>query len=530
MNRAQRRKQIRTKSKVSKTGLTFITVAGVIGGTIGLASPALAATSVDCDDLKSDLTSLTTTGGTLTIAFTDPDPVTCDLAEGYIFQQPTAIVGPTNGTLGVQFSGETTMIGFDGLANLEISNINFTQSVGPTFLHFIRSYNDKVLLVSNSTFSDPAIGNNLSVDVSAAIYAEGSLQVTDSAFTNLTSSGVGAAISVNESNNGTTSITNSSFEGNVSTGPGGAVYTNNGTFVTNSNFKSNATDDSGGAIFSTGAVFLTIEGSTFESNLAPEGGAIYGGGEPEGGGTKMAGANLYVNNSTFVENSAQNAAAISLSEGSVIRNSTFWNNKASVATSGTIDHSAADLFGNILANDDASRVIGDGGSAGDLGANLFTDSSFVVDATRPGEGASELVSATDLDIGLGTPNLNSTNPDNSGTTKTIEIGADSVARDFYGATSTGIAQPAPDPSPAYNYSSTDQRGVFRPQGSGYDVGAFEIGETPDTEPSGEPETADNEALADTGLATETNYLGLIGLGLTAILGGSVGLVRRRRKV
>ena len=214
----------------------------------------------------------------------------------------------------------------------------------------------------------------------------------------------------------------------------------------------------------------------------------------------------------------------------MIRNSTFWNNKASVATSGTIDHSAADLFGNILANDDASRVIGDGVSAGDLGANLFTDSSFVIDATRPGEGASELVSATDLDIGLGTPNLNSTNPENSGTTKTIEIGADSVARDFYGATSTGIAQPAPDPSPAYNYSSTDQRGVFRPQGSGYDVGAFEIGETPDTEPSGEPETADNEALADTGLATETNYLGLIGLGLTAILGGSVGLVRRRRKV
>jgi LPXTG-motif cell wall-anchored protein len=345
----------------------------------------------------------------------------------------------------------------------------------------------------------------------------------------LTSSGVGAAISVNESNDGTTSITNSSFEGNVSAGPGGAVYTNNGTFVTNSNFKSNATVDSGGAIFSTGAEFLTIEGSTFESNLALEGGAIYGGGEPGGGGTKMAGATLYLNNSTFVENSAPNAAAISLSEGSMIRNSTFWNNKASVATSGTIDHSVADLFGNILANDDASRVIGDGGSAGDLGANLFTDSSFVVDATRPGDGASELVSVTDLDIGLGIPNLNSTNPENSGTTKTIEIGADSIARDFYGATSTGIAQPAPDPSPAYNYSSTDQRGVFRPQGSGYDVGAYEIGETPDPEPSGEPEPTDTEALADTGLETETNFLGLVGLGLAAILSGSVGLLRRRKK-
>lgn len=518
MNRAERRNQSRPKSSARKTGLTFLTVAGVVSGTVGLAIPAHADvyTSTDCSDLISDLTSLETNGGTLTANFTD----TCDFAEGYLFQLPSTIIGPADGSLNLRFTG-SQWAGFIGNSDLSVSNLNFTKSVDSSVYSLIVSGGNQSLTVSNSTFADSSLG--------AAIYAEGSLQVTDSAFTNLTSNGVGAAIRVTYSNNGTTSITNSSFEGNVSTGPGGAVYTNNGTFVTNSNFKSNATGDSGGAIFSTGATFLTIEGSTFESNLAGDGGAIYGGGEPTGGGTKTLGANLYVNNSTFVENSAPNAAAISLSEGSVIRNSTFWNNKASVATSGTIDHSAADLFGNILANDDASRVIGDGGSAGDLGANLFTDSSFVVDVTRPGDGASELVSAIDLDLGLGTPNLNSTNPDNSGTTKTIEIGPDSVARNFYGATSIGIAEPDPGPSPAYNYSSTDQRGVFRPQGSGYDVGAFEIGETPDPEPSGEPETADNEALADTGLETETNYLGLIGLGLTAILGGSVGLLRRRKK-
>ena len=510
MNRAQRRKQIRTKSNLRKAGLTYLTVAGVVTGTYGLASPAQAAltlTPTNCSELEMDLTALEVAGGTVTANFTGD----CDFAEGYIFQQPTAIVGPTNGTLGVEFSG--AIIGFDGLADLEISNINFTQNVGESFQHFIRTWSNQTLIVSNSTFSNS--------EVTAAIYAEGSLQVTDSSFTNLTSNSFGAAIRTFEYLGGTTVISSSTFESNESSQFGGAVYSTNMTLVYASTFKSNSATSYGGAIFSEGGVLVSIEDSTFESNEAGDGGAIY---------SLYQDSVLRIDNSTFVGNSAPTSAAVSLSEGSLIRNSTFWNNKASVTTSGSIDGGNSDYFGNILANNDASQVLGDSSSTGDLGANLFTDSSFVVDATRPGDGASELVSAIDLDLGLGTPNLNSTNPDNSGTTKTIEIGPDSVARDFYGATSTGIAQPNPGPSPAYNYSSTDQRGVFRPQGSGYDVGAFEIGETPDTEPSGEPETADNEALADTGLETETNYLGLIGLGLTAILGGTVGLVRRRRKV
>jgi len=506
MNRAQRRKQIRTKSKVSKAGLTYLTVAGVIGGTVGLASPAHAVAATDCTELASALTSLTTTGGSVTADFT----ATCDFAEGYVFQLPTAIDGPTNGTLNVRFTG-SVQIGFDGQDTLGVSNINFTQSVGPNFLYFIRSWQNRALIVSNSTFSDPDAAPG--VDVASAIYAEGSLQVSDSAFTNLTSLSNGAAIRVDEYLGNTTIITDSSFESNESGLSGAAVWTNNNTLVNESTFKSNSTPNSGGAIYSEGGVILTIESSTFELNEALNGGAIY---------NSDLNSIMRINNSTFVENSAPNAAAISLSEGSVIRNSTFWNNKASVATSGTLDGGFADFFGNILANDDASRVIGDGGSVGDLGANLFTDSSFVVDATRPGDGASELVSVTDLDIGLGVPNLNSTNPENSGATKTIEIGTDSVALDFYGTTSTGIAPPDPGPSPFFNYASLDQRGVSRPLGSGYDVGAFESGASPSEE-------TEKENLADTGLPTNAGYLGLVGLGAAAILGGSAGLLRRRKK-
>ena len=80
MNRAQRRKQIRTKSNLRKAGLTYLTVAGVVTGTYGLASPAQAAltlTPTNCSELEMDLTALEVAGGTVTANFTGD----CDFAE-----------------------------------------------------------------------------------------------------------------------------------------------------------------------------------------------------------------------------------------------------------------------------------------------------------------------------------------------------------------------------------------------------------------------------------------------------------------
>jgi LPXTG-motif cell wall-anchored protein len=150
---------------------------------------------------------------------------------------------------------------------------------------------------------------------------------------------------------------------------------------------------------------------------------------------------------------------------------------------------------------------------------LYTDTSFA--DTTIGVGSSELVTSDQLN--LSALYLNQTGPANTGTTETVSISTDSIAYDFYSADSPGI-----DPTSGEDtlLAPFDQRGVARPFGAGYDVGAFESGDTPDPEPSEEPE---EESLADTGLPTNTGYLGLVGLGTAAILGGSAGILRRRKK-
>ena len=79
--------------------------------------------------------------------------------------------------------------------------------------------------------------------------------------------------------------------------------------------------------------------------------------------------------------------------------------------------------------------------------------------------------------------LNTTGLINTGKTKTVAIGAGSIARDYYSATSAGINPTGlniPEGSPAFDsrLATLDQRGVARPTGTRIDVGAFEYGEDP----------------------------------------------------
>jgi LPXTG-motif cell wall-anchored protein len=131
---------------------------------------------------------------------------------------------------------------------------------------------------------------------------------------------------------------------------------------------------------------------------------------------------------------------------------------------------------------------------------------------------------------------NQTAPANIGITKTVAIASDSAASDFYTADSAGINPTAGGSISNFAGSSistllptTDQRGAARPFGTGYDVGAYESGEKPDITPSENPEVTERETLADTGLPIGAGNLGLVGLGSAAILGGSAGILRRRKK-
>jgi len=483
MNRSQRRNQSRPKSSARKAGLTFLTAAGVVSGTVGLGSPAHAAvfTSTDCSDLISDLTSLETNGGELTATFSG----TCDILGSYSFGEETTIMGPTSSPLTLRFMG--TSDGFTVNADFSVFNFVFTHELGSSIANFIYDRGHAVE-VTNVTFSN--------AEVSSAIYAEGNLTVSNSTFENLTSL-------------------------NTSSNNGPAIYSKSNLDISNSTFENNETDQSGGAIYSEGLMF--ISNSTFESNESGGmGGAVYAL-DPD---VKV------INNSTFIGNSSGSAAAVFLSEGGVIANSTFWNNGDADTYSISGDGGGTAFFGNILANDAPTvvKLINPSETNEDLGANLYTDDSF--DDTTSGIGSSELV--TPADLKLSPLALNLTGPENFGVTKTVAIASDSVAKDFYAADSTGINPPDGGDLSLYTSGAIstlipdlDQRLVGRPIEAGYDVGAFELGATP--EPSEEPEVTDQETLADTGLPTGAGYLGLVGLGSAAILGGSAGILRRRKK-
>jgi LPXTG-motif cell wall-anchored protein len=481
MNSAQRRNQKTSNSNARKAGLTFLTAAGVVSGTVGLGSPAHAAVyaPMNCTDLASDLSSLVSTGGTLTADFSG----TCDFAEGYVFQESTTIIGPEDGSLDLRFFASAGNA-FVSYSDLSITNLNFEQadSNASTLYYFIVSYPSQPLTVTNSTFSNATMNS--------AIGAEGSVTVSNSRFENITTTSSGGAIY--NSSTSATAIANSTFKNNTAGGQA-----------------------SGGALYTDGP--LTVSGSTFESNSAgDQGGAISAWGP----------YSKVISNSTFTDNSATTDAAVFFSEGGIISNSTLWNNgDADTYSIGANTASLTYLFANILANDTPNTVklIDPNVDTVDLGANLYTDDSFN-DITN-GEGSSKLVAVADLKLSpLASANATST--------QTVAIGADSVAYDYYTADSPGINPTSNGDFVDSLLESEDQRGASRPLSNGYDVGAYESGEKPNPSPSETPETtevADSESLADTGIETQTNFLGIIGLGLAAIFGGSIGLLRRRTK-
>ena len=418
MNRKQRCSQSHSKSITRKAGLTYVTAASVIGGSLGMATPALAIpqnyVANDCATLRTGLSGIVVTGGTLTANFSD----TCNFSEGYIFSFPTEINGPANGELILGFTGSNSF--FTAQNEFDVSNVIFKGTKGTdnpsSFQNFIYSgLNPSPITVTKSTFSDAEFIGGDALNTPAAIYAEGNLTVTDSAFTNLA---------------------------NVTTSGGLPA-----------------------AIFSLS--LLTVKGSTFSDNRSDAGvGAI------------LALSSADIDNSTFINNQGEFVGALLLSEGGgVVSNSTFWNNSGTeplgVSIAFVVPQSSF-LFANILANTDGKPVVYRGvvdnplESPVDLGANLFTDTSFV--STTNGEGASKLVSLDDLK--LSELALNQTMPTNTGKTKTVAIGAGSIARDYYSATSAGI-NPTNNSGFATRITSLDQRGVTRQTGARYDVGAYE---------------------------------------------------------
>ncbi|MDW3212575.1 MAG: choice-of-anchor Q domain-containing protein [Ilumatobacteraceae bacterium] len=198
------------------------------------------------------------------------------------------------------------------------------------------------------------------------------------------------------------------------------------------------------AVTNRGGGDLTINRSTFVGNAGGSSGAIF---------NADAGTTLTIDNSTFSDNTAGGAGAIYNAFGATttITNSTFVGNGGD-ATIRNAGGSPAIVLRNTIVTAAA------GGPACSAVDPISAD-PFNFDTDGSCGGAS---TASIGELGLGSL------ADNGGPTETIALQPGSVAIDaaFYPYCSEG------------EIANQDQRGEFRPQGLGCDIGAFEAPGTP----------------------------------------------------
>ena len=233
-------------------------------------------------------------------------------------------------------------------------------------------------------------------------------------------------------NGGTLNIYNSVFSANRSR-RGGAIENTGTLYITESTFISNmvGTDQVGGAIYNYNLTqSALIEKSTFSNNSANYGGAIWNVG---------TGGDLTITNCTFSGNTAGNYGGALVNNGTaILTNNTFSENSA-LSGAGIYIAAGKDLSlkNTIIAN-----------STGDDCTNFGTISPNLSNLIETGDCSPDYT---------GDPSLGPL-ANNGGPTQTHALQSSSNAID------NGLT---------LRYPTTDQRGVSRPQGAGYDIGAYE---------------------------------------------------------
>ena len=293
-----------------------------------------------------------------------------------------------------------------------------------------------ILGYSENVTLDNLVIQNGSFPSGAGIYNNGTLTVNNSIFSGNTASIGGGAIQ----NSGSLTVNNSTFSGNTASIEGGAILNLalDGSAITNSIFTGNISGN-GAGVENYGP--LTVNNSTFSDNTASgEGGAIL---------NDSSGAST-VTNSTFGSNSANAGGGIyNLNLASLkIANSTFSNNTAGGASGGGIANFGSLLYDSTIITNSTG---GDCVNSGTL--NSASTNNLVEDGSCP--------AALSLS---GNPQLGPL-ANNGGPTQTFALLANS---------------PAIDAGSDTLCTSTDQRGISRPQGAHCDIGAFEFVGVPTT--------------------------------------------------
>jgi hypothetical protein len=309
-------------------------------------------------------------------------------------------------------------------------------------------------------------------------------------------------------NHGTMSVTGSTFTRNSNpsnTGTSGGAINNSGILTVGSSSFSGNSAQEGGGVFNQKTV--TITGSTFTNNTA----LVFGGGAL----LNAAGSETLVGD-TFVGNTGPGGGAIDNDTALLIVNSTFVNN-----TGGSNGGGAVENFGTTTIRQSTFS-----GNTSPYGANLFNYTGFsmsVVDSIVAGGqvgsncGGQAPITDQGYNIDTGTScaftatmhSLSSTQPrlgalaDNGGPTQTMALPAGSPALNLVPATAPVCA------------GTTDQRGVARPQGTGCDVGAYEVvvttgDTTPPSVPQGLAASATSSSSVTLGWAASTDDVGVTG--------------------
>ncbi|MDR1168854.1 MAG: hypothetical protein LBK53_08225 [Heliobacteriaceae bacterium] len=183
-----------------------------------------------------------------------------------------------------------------GSTNSTISYLGVTGGSGSAQAGAFNNNSGTTININNSTFSSNSITGSGGFRYGGAVYNLGSLNITDTVFNSNEATGVKGGFSYGGAiynNGGTMVISRSAFNSNSATsdsgfGYGGAVYNTSGSSVTvdRTTFDSNMVKSSityGGAIYNSGGSMLNINEGTVFSNSnnvinAGSGGAVYNSG------------------------------------------------------------------------------------------------------------------------------------------------------------------------------------------------------------------------------------------------------------
>jgi len=258
--------------------------------------------------------------------------------------------------------------------------------------------------------------------------------------------------------NSTSTVENCIFSGNKADWGGGMCSNNSASLVNECVFTENEAVYGGGMDVLNGSV-PSVRNCTFSKNTASD----------RGGGMQISNS-AGVSACTFTENSAFDGGGMfSIGAAPVVTNCTFSGNTASSRGGGLNNYWAATT--KVMNCTFYGNSANEGGSMADLDSDPTVTNSIFWAAAAGGEIFDDALSDPVVSLcvvqggfNMGT-HIHTDDPklgplaDNGGLTLTHALLLGSSALD------RGTSAGAP---------STDQRGVSRPQGSGYDIGAFEL--------------------------------------------------------